>query len=102
MKHHVNFLCETETDHSKALNEMDLDTGKAKILVACEWPEGTEEDYGYFALKDAMAKAYASIGGGPNDLAWFYDPATTREGSFSADAHAETDVDVDIDIYDDD
>ena len=96
----VIFLCESSTDHTKALNELDLDTGKAKILVSCEWPEGTYEDYGYLSLKDAMTKAYESIGGNPDDLEWPYDP--TREDWFSADARTEADIDVDIDVYDED
>ena len=39
---------------------------------------------------DAMAKAYISIGGNPDDLDWPYDPS--REDWLSQDARAETDV----------
>lgn len=100
MRYKVDFIAENTTDFSKALNELVLDTGKAKIIVSCEWPEGTEEDFGYFALVDAMKKAYASIGGDLADLAWYHDDA--REDWFSADARTEADIDVDIDVYDED
>ena len=67
------------------LHTFDDDT----LYAECIWPEGTEEDFGYFALKDAIIELAAAHGIAAEQLHFQYDG---QEQYLSADAKAAASV----------
>lgn len=90
----VDFRTDTSLDYHTAYNVLSVahPTQDEMVLeVRCHWPEGTQEDYGYNSLVEAMLEAYAKEGG---DIAVLRFPY--GEDEVSEDAAAQVDVEVDI------
>jgi len=89
----VDFHVDTSLDYRTAYNVLSvpLPDREQVLEVRCRWPEGTQEDYGYNSLVEAMLEAYAKEGG---DIAVLRFPY--GEDEVSEDAAAQVDVDVDI------
>ena len=72
---------------------VNLPEGK-KILAMCEWPDDNDiEEYGYFALKNAIIDACARVEIDSSSLSFWYDG---QEQSLSEDASANVEVSVDM------
>jgi len=71
------------------VNSMTVTVNGRTIYAECPWPTGTDEDYGYIALRDAVKKVAARVGIDPKTLNFWYDG---QEMLLSKDASAATET----------
>lgn len=74
------------------VNYMLCQAGDIHLYAETIWPVGTNEDYGYFTLKEVIIEEYRELGGNPKDLEFWYDYCESR---LSEDALESRDVTVD-------
>lgn len=85
----VTFTAAPGKHFSEDVNCMSVQTDSFTLYAEVIWPAGTEEDYGYHALKAAILKDAAALGIDPAELSFWYDG---QEQYLSADASAACDV----------
>ena len=76
----INFTAESKTANV-TVNAMTSTDGN--LYAECVWPDGTEEDYGYMALKAAIIDLATAHGIDASTLVFWYDG---QEQYLSADA----------------
>lgn len=85
----VEFVAAPGLHFHDDVNSMTVTVNGRTIYAECPWPAGTNEDYGYIALRDAVKKVAARVGIEPKTLNFWYDG---QDMFLSKDASAATET----------
>lgn len=85
----VQFEAGTSRHGDYGVNYLISKAPEATLYAECAVPEGASDDYGYFALKEAILKQAKEAGLPLDNLSFWYDG---QEEHLEPDAHAECEV----------
>lgn len=85
----VEFVAAPGRHFTDDVNSMTVTVKGRTIYAECPWPAGTDEDYGYIALRDAVKKVAERVGLDPKTLSFWHDG---QEMLLSKDASAATET----------